>query len=378
MREDSPTFKLPTHPLQIQEASRSVEEGLKMKSQEGDEGKPSGADKLNQSGAESDSSSPVTIEGAQQTLDSIFSLLKVDNPHAAPPNTEPEKFNEAGYEEFKRMLVDPPKQWEVHTAAEKSKFETETSEFVAPAPQQHASLTSGDENTEIVNAAASKTPTEYLDLLRQKVPGENSLGQTDELQLPLLPKESEWPDIGGPELPKNELQGEGEQDAELQPLGDIGEPTELQPLGDIGEPTKLQSQGDIGEPTEHQLSAQHQETIPVLSGNEGNETENVHAAERPLTSAEVTVFPSASQNGEDDSKLGVLVDIAPTYVGSGRDGGGVEVSASGGVGEERGESEQPGPLQEQERGEDTLGVVGTYFLAFLVCFGSLKAVRSLH
>ena len=367
MREGSPTFKLPTHPLQIQEASRSVEEGLKMKSQEGDEGKPSGADKLNQSGAESDSSSPVTIEGAQQTLDSIFSLLKVDNPHAAPPNTEPEKFNEAGYKEFKRMLVDPPKQWEVHTAAEKSKFETETSEFVAPAPQQHASLTSGDENTEIVNAAASKTPTEYLDLLRQKVPGENSLGQTDELQLPLLPKESEWPDIGGPELPKNELQGEGEQDAELQPLGDIGEPTELQSQGDIGEPTELQSRGDIGEPTEQQLSAQHQETVPV---HEGNETENVPAAERPLTSTEVTVFPSASQNGEDDSKLGVLVDITPTYVGSGRDGGGVEVSAGGGVGEERGESEQPGPLQEQERGEDTLGVVGTYFLAFLVCFGS--------
>lgn len=336
MREGSPTFKLPTHPLQIQETSKSAEEGLKLKSQEGNEDKLSGADKLNQSGAESDSSSPVTIEGAQQTMDSIFSLLKVDNPHAAPPNTEPEKFNEAGYEEFKRMLVDPPKQWEVHTSAEKSKFETETSEFVAPAAQQHTSLTSGDESTEIVNAAASKTPTEYLDLLRQKVPDEDSLGQTDELQLPLLSKESEWPDIGGPELPKNELQGEGEQDAELQPREDIGEPTELQP------------------------STQHQETVPVLSGNEGNETENLHAAERPLTSAEVTVFPSASQNGEGDSKLGVLVDIAPpTYVGSERDGGGVEVSAGGGVGEERVESEQPGPLPEQERGEDTLGVVGT-------------------
>ena len=334
MREGSPTFKLPTHPLQIQEAPRSVEEGLKLKSQ-GDEGKLSGAEELNQSGAESGSSSPVTIEGAQQALDSIFSLLKVDNPHATPPNTGPEKFNEAGYEEFKRMLTDPPKQWEVRTSAEKSKFETETSEFVAPAAKQHASLTSGDESTEIVNAAASKTPAEYLDLLRHKVPGE---GQVDEAQLPPSSKESEWPDIGGPELPKNELQGAGELDAELQPPEDIGEPTELQP------------------------SAQHQEAVPVLSGNEGNETENVHVTERPLTSAEVTVFPSASQIGEDGSKLGALVDTAPTYVGSGGDGGEVEVSAGGGVGAEGGEelsSKQPEPLQEQERGEDTLGVVGT-------------------
>ena len=338
IRESSPTFKLPTHPLQIQEAPRSVEEGLKLKSQGGDEGKLSGAEELNQSGAESGSSSPVTIEGAQQALDSIFSLLKVDNPHATPPNTGPEKFNEAGYEEFTRMLTDPPKQWEVRTSAERSKFETETSEFVAPAAKQHASLTSGDESTEIVNAAASKTPAEYLDLLRHKAPGEGPLEQVDEGQLPPLSKESEWPDIGGPELPKNELQGEGEVDAEVQPPEDIGESTELQP------------------------SAQHQEAVPVLSGNEGHETENVHVAERPLNSAEVTVFPSASQIGEDGSKLGVLVDTTPTYVGRGGDGGGVEVCAGGGVGEEGREellSEQPEPLQEQERGEDTLGVVGT-------------------
>ena len=311
-----------------------MEEGLKLKSQGGDEGKLSGAEELNQSGAESGSSSPVTIEGAQQALDSIFSLLKVDNPHATPTNTGPEKFNEAGYEEFTRMLTDPPKQWEVRTSAERSKFETETSEFVAPAAKQRASLTSGDESTEIVNAAASKTPAEYLELLRHKVPGEGPLGQVDEGQLPPLSKESEWPDIGGPELPKNE----GEVDAELQPPEDIGEPTELQP------------------------SAQHQEAVPVLSGNEGHETENVHVAERPLTSAEVTVFPSASQIGEDGSKLEVLVDTAPTYVARGGDGAGVEVCAGGGVGEEGREellSEQPEPLQEQEREEDALGVVGT-------------------
>ena len=40
----------------------------------------------------------------------------------------------------------------------------------------------------------------------------------------------------------------------------------------------------------------------------------------------------------------------------------MEVCAGGGVGEEGREEllgEQPEPLQEQERGEDTLGVVGT-------------------
>jgi len=141
MEDISTSFELPVHPLQTvdlqQKEQKSVDEGLNLESHEGG-GVVPGAEGLIESGPESGENSPVTIESAQQTFDNIFSLLKVENPHASPPTTEPQKFNEAGYEKFKQMLLDPSKNWEP-TSTEKTKFETETSEFVAPPTKQRAS-----------------------------------------------------------------------------------------------------------------------------------------------------------------------------------------------------------------------------------------------
>lgn len=204
--------ELPLHPLHSlefqqppprQETPETLE-GLLLKSEAAVEGGEEGgeeeegttaadaAKESSDSSQASDGDANMTeTQRTQKSMDSIFSTLQLENPHA--PAKETREFNREGYAEFERLLTDPEGQKRILTSTEKSQFETERSEFVAPPTNQHARIS--ETGSEIVNAAGN--PTGYLEFLRQKTPSEGA----DEKR-PRRDSEggSPWPDIGGPDL----------------------------------------------------------------------------------------------------------------------------------------------------------------------------------
>ena len=172
----------------------------------------------------------LSTEDVQQSMDNIFKLLKMENPHSSTDNSQ-----SVGFEEFTKMLNDPTlvQQSGPLTSTEKSVIlggggEGATSdEFVPLAPRSNrgetkssSSLGVEDESSEIVNATGAPTPAEHLQLLKENVPPAESdqvpllsdLGVTDESIAESLAEqkkgegegeeveEAPWPDIGQPEL----------------------------------------------------------------------------------------------------------------------------------------------------------------------------------
>ena len=174
----------------------------------------------------------LSTEDVQQSMDNIFKLLKMENPHSSTDNSQ-----SVGFEEFTKMLNDPTlmQQSGPLTSTEKSVIlggggEGATSdEFVPLAPRSSrgetkssSSLGVEDESSEIVNATGAPTPAEHLQLLKENVPPAESdqvpllsdLGVTDESIAESLAEqkkgegegkgeeveEAPWPDIGQPEI----------------------------------------------------------------------------------------------------------------------------------------------------------------------------------
>ena len=203
----------PLHSLELQQLPRQqqqtpeAQEGLLLLKPEGaavtgeEEGRgEESATTATDAAKESSDSSQVSdgdanlteVQRTQKSLDGIFSALQLENPHA--PAKETQEFNREGYAEFERLLTDPEGQKRILTSTEKSQFESDRSEFVAPPPtNQHARI--NETGSEIVNAAGN--PSGYLEFLRQKTPSEGA----DEKK-PNRDSEggSPWPDIGGPDL----------------------------------------------------------------------------------------------------------------------------------------------------------------------------------
>ena len=162
----------------------------------------------------------------QQSMDNIFKLLKIENPHSLAEDSQ-----HVGFEEFTKMLNDPTlAQQGPLTSTEKSVSlggeGPKSDEFVPLAPRSSrgegkssSSLGVEDDSSEIVNATGAPTPAEHLQLLKEKVPPAESdkvpllsdLGVTDESIAESLAEhkkaegegeeieEAPWPDIGQPE-----------------------------------------------------------------------------------------------------------------------------------------------------------------------------------
>ena len=188
----------------------------------------------------------MSTEDVQQSLDNIFSLLKIDKPLSSSDTTPPIDFNE-----FTKMLTDPsPAQAQSLgeegggplTSTEKSlalSAGPKSDEFVSLAPRlrenkKSASPSTGtaDDNSEIVNATGAPTPAEHLELLKEKIPPvENDevpllsdLGVTDESIAESLAEQKRkeeaeqtpWPDIGQPEAEFNFLKDDEKVEEEKE------------------------------------------------------------------------------------------------------------------------------------------------------------------
>ena len=172
---------------------------------------------LNSSDKEEDG---ISTESVQQSMNNIFQLLKVENPHSSAEASPPIDFNE-----FTKMLTDPSltKVGEgALTSTEKSLSLSEgpkSDEFVSLVPrsgEKRSSVSSvgAEENSEIVNATGAPTLAEHLKLLKEKIPPVESdkvpllseLGVTDESIAESLAEqkkteeEAPWPDIGQPDI----------------------------------------------------------------------------------------------------------------------------------------------------------------------------------
>ena len=241
-------FELPLHPLRSLELQQQPgqqipgsQEGLLLKSEPLMEGEreareePSAAagaatKGLSDSSLESDEDTNLTEEQREQkSLDNIFRTLQLENPHAPAKDTP-----EFGYAEFERLLTDPEGQQRILTSTEKSQFESDRSEFVAPPTNQHPQVNGA--GSEIVNAAGNQTG--YLsEFLRQKTPSEGAEGADEKKLQGSSERGSPWPDIGGLELPTATAKGispEGEPHTVSDIFPGASEET-LQPLIAIGQ-----------------------------------------------------------------------------------------------------------------------------------------------
>ena len=181
----------------------------------------------------------LSTKDVQQSMDNIFQLLKIENPHSTTGDSQHIDFNE-----FTKMLNDPTlaqrNEQDPLTSTEKSvslgggSEGPKSDEFVSLAPRSSGDKRSPstgveDDSSEIVNAAGAPTPDEHLQLLKEKIPPAESdkvpllsdLGVTDESIAESLAEqnkaegegeEAPWPDIGQPEpeMKVMVVQNEGE------------------------------------------------------------------------------------------------------------------------------------------------------------------------
>ncbi len=132
----------------------------------------------------------------QESLNSIFEVLKMDNPFDPRQDEETGGFNQRGYDEFTRALMDPTRPGQLLTSTERSEFDTEKSELVSVSSMDVAEA--GQLDSEIAKGAGP--PAEYLRLYRQTTPSSEEKPSNRARR-----DESPWPDIGGPNFPPTTL-----------------------------------------------------------------------------------------------------------------------------------------------------------------------------
>ena len=229
----------------------------------------------------------ISTKDVQQSMDNIFKLLKVENPHSISESSPPMNFDE-----FTKILNLPhsgESGGEPLTSTEKSLALGEgpkSDEFVSLGPRSPrekrapsaSSLGAGEDNSEIVNATGAPTPAEHLQLLKEGIPpaenGEvpllSDLGVTDESIAESLAEqkkkeeaeEAPWPDIGQPEVEvkiakdeEDKVEKGEEKGAEAKPDFPKQLPQEQEVIGDSGggvsqtAPSPWETGGEEGIPT---------------------------------------------------------------------------------------------------------------------------------
>ena len=208
----------------------TIQEGEEKKTQHSGIDEGNGATNVSQKKAESNNEEKMEGElstrDVQESMNNIFKLLAIENPHSTAEDSQ-----HVDFEEFTKLLNDPALvQQGPLTSTEKSISlggeGPKSDEFVPLAPRSSkgegkssSSLGVEDDSSEIVNATGAPTPAEHLQLLKENIPPAESdkvpllsdLGVTDESIEESLAEqkkaegegeeieEAPWPDIGQPE-----------------------------------------------------------------------------------------------------------------------------------------------------------------------------------
>ena len=270
---------------------------------------------LNASDKEEEEEEGISTKEAQKSMNNIFQILQVDNPHSATDVSS----SSLGFDEFTKMLNEPTLAQQREgggalTSTEKSVTlgaeGPESNEFVSTA-RAPSSSGAPEDKSEIVNATGAPTPAEHLKLLKEKIPPVESdkvpllsdLGVTDESiaeslveqQKQVEAEETPWPDIGQPEM-KVKGEKEGEEDKK------DGEGEKKDEAG-ISEPTGWVASGEGGAPVVSGLVMPSADVAIDMTMKSGDETHDVPEQSHDLPEdsqglSEKDVSPGPPEQGE--------------------------------------------------------------------------------